>query len=217
MTQIWNIPGKGVNIMLEVYLVRHGQTLWNQERRTQGQIDISLSENGINQAELLSDRLADISFDSIYASDLKRAFQTAEIIAEKHGLKVVPIKEFREINMGVWQGLTWEEIEEKYPDAARVWREKPSLANIPECEGIYNAAERVLKAFRALTEKHKHDNRILIVSHGLVIGVLFCLLHDIHVDNFRLQFGQGNTAVNIIEYDGEKFNSTLINCTKHYD
>ena len=201
--------------MLEIYLVRHGQTLWNQEHRTQGQLDISLSENGVNQAELLRDRLAGLSFDSIYASDLKRAFLTAEIIAERHNLTVIPIEEFREINMGLWQGLTWDEITEKYPDKAKIWRNRPSLANIPEYEGIDHAAQRVLKAFRALTEKHRSDDRILIVSHGLVIAVLFCLLQDVDLDDFWKRFRQGNTAVNVIKFDGIKFCPALINCTEH--
>lgn len=201
--------------MLEVYLVRHGQTLWNQEHRTQGQLDIALSENGIKQAELLRDRLVDVSFDSIYASDLQRAFRTAEIIAQRHDRAVIPIKEFREINMGLWQGLTWDEISENYPDEAKIWRNQPSLVSIPESEGIYNAAERVLLAFQALTEKHKSDQRILIVSHGLVIAVLFCLLEDVPIDTFWRKFRQGNTAVNVIENIRDKFSPTLINCTKH--
>lgn len=201
--------------MLEIYLVRHGQTLWNQEHRTQGQLDICLSENGVNQAELLRDRLADLSFDSIYASDLKRAFRTAEIIAERHNIAVIPIKEFREINMGLWQGLTWDEITKKYPDEAEVWRNQPSVASIPEYEGIDYAAERVQHAFQTLTEKHKSDQRILIVSHGMVIAGLFCLLENVHLDDFWVQFRQGNTAVNVIKYDGGRFKSTLINCTKH--
>lgn len=202
--------------MLQIYLVRHGLTPWNLEKRFQGSKDISLSEEGIRQAEQTRDRLQDVAFDAIYASSLKRAFETAEIIAEPHGIKVTPLDQLQEICMGVWEGLTWDEIQEQQPEVHRIWVEKPTMAPIPESEGVSKAARRANQAFRELAEKHKDDQQILIVSHGLINACILCQIEEMELDDWY-QMRQGNTAVNIIEYDGNKFDLKLVNCTKHCD
>ena len=99
-----------------VYLVRHGETAWNRERRFQGHQDVPLSPAGLFQAERLAQRLKSETFDAVYSSDLKRAVQTAEIVARELALPVVTLKGLRERSMGEWEGLTQEEVAARFPD-----------------------------------------------------------------------------------------------------
>jgi len=90
----------------KIILVRHGQTLWNNIGKYQGHTDVPLSKTGIEQASKVAKRLKNDKITAIYSSDLKRAKQTAEIIALEHNLPVITNTRFREINFGVWEGKT---------------------------------------------------------------------------------------------------------------
>jgi broad specificity phosphatase PhoE len=150
--------------MLHLMLVRHGETEWNVQRRYQGQSDVPLSELGRRQAELVAERLAGQAFDAVYASDLKRAWETAAFIAEKRNLKVLPELRLRELKFGILEGLTFEEAEEQYPDMVAAWLE--DFNNTPqgaETIDLFNA--RVVSLLDEL--KSKHDNEVvLLVGHG---------------------------------------------------
>ncbi|MCK4259940.1 MAG: histidine phosphatase family protein [Halanaerobiales bacterium] len=202
--------------MLEIYLLRHGVTPWNVERRFQGSQDILLSEEGVRQAEKARDRLIDLEFDAIYSSDLKRAYQTAEIIAKPHGIDVIPLEGIREINMGDWEGMLWDDIQREYADIHQVWVERPTMAAVPNGEGVIKAHQRAFRTFIELAQKHISDQRILVVAHGLINGTILCRIDEMSLDEW-FQMRQGNTAVNIIQFDGKEFCSTLINCTKHIE
>lgn len=202
--------------MLEIYLIRHGLTLWNAEKRFQGHRDIPLSAEGVEQAKRVSKRLKALRIDAVYSSDLWRAYQTAQMIAEPHAISVIPVSEFREIHMGDWEGLTLDEIKGRYAEIFSVWRERPTEAGVPGCEGISNLAARALRGFRTLAEKHRNGERIIIVGHGLLNAVLLTQLANGDLDRCH-QVKQGNTAVNIITYDGTDFCCTLLNSTTHCD
>ena len=105
--------------MTEFLLVRHGETNWNRDRRFQGHADPGLNRTGREQARALADELAGEPIVAIYASDLARARETAEIIGERVAAPVVLDRELREIDVGEWQGLTWPEVEERYPEGVR--------------------------------------------------------------------------------------------------
>src|SRR5262249_58138144 len=100
-------------------LARHGETDWNRARRWQGHADRPLTERGRAQAVALAERLADIALDAIYASDLRRARETADFVAARQGLAVLELRELREVDVGSWEGLTREEAEETFPEGYR--------------------------------------------------------------------------------------------------
>ncbi|SHI45660.1 Histidine phosphatase superfamily (branch 1) [Desulfofundulus thermosubterraneus DSM 16057] len=114
-----------------IYLVRHGETIWNAELRFQGHSDTALSPRGLEQARALARRLRGENFSAFYASDLQRALNTARILAEPHGLPVVPLKALREINFGAWEGLTVAEIKNRYPRELQQWWHDPLHTRVP--------------------------------------------------------------------------------------
>src|SRR6266545_5850147 len=103
--------------MTTILLVRHGETDWNAERRVQGHSDTPLNETGRAQAVALADALEGKEIDAVYSSDLLRAHETARIVAKRRGLEVTAIRDLRERNFGTWEGLTDEEIFDRFPHA----------------------------------------------------------------------------------------------------
>lgn len=157
--------------MLQVYLVRHGETVWNAERRIQGQSDSPLTEKGEQQAWQVGERVKHLGITHIIASDLGRTRRTAEIIADACGCSVTLDPRLRELNMGVLEkrpldGLTTEEEQ---------WR--AALVNgteggrIPEGESMTEMATRMHAALNACLDLPA-GSRPLLVSHGMALGAL---------------------------------------------
>jgi broad specificity phosphatase PhoE len=130
-------------------LVRHGETDWNAEGRLQGHSDRPLNDHGRRQAKDLADRLAGESIDAIYASDLARAKETAEIVGQRLGLPVVVDADLREKNWGNWEGLTGDE--------------RLNVEYVGETTEEHR--ERMLRAVERIRERHP-DQRIVVVTHG---------------------------------------------------
>ena len=116
--------------MTTFYFVRHGETSWNALHRMQGRADIPLSERGKKQASFASDFFRNIKIDSIYASPLKRAFETASIIRGKRKIPIIPEKGLMEAALGRWDGHTPEEIDELYPGEYDMWRYTPGEVRV---------------------------------------------------------------------------------------
>ncbi len=155
--------------MTELLLVRHGETDWNAERRWQGHADPPLNEQGRTQARELADRLAGERVDAVYASDLRRARETAEIVAERLGAEVHSLPELREIDVGNWSGLTTAEIGERFPGALE--RMKEHGYGWRDGETPPQLAERVLGAVRRIAAEHP-AGRVLVVGHGGTIRAI---------------------------------------------
>ena len=114
--------------MVKITLIRHGQTDWNVARLIQGQSDIPLNQVGIEQAKALSQTIVNEKFDAIYASDLSRAAQTANILAEALYMPVHPDQRLREICQGVWEGMSFDEVKTKYTEDYNRGSEDPAYA-----------------------------------------------------------------------------------------
>ena len=144
--------------MTVILLARHGQSDWNRERRWQGHADRPLTDEGKRQAGALADRLEDIPVDAIYSSDLRRARETAEVVAERRGLEIHERSELREVDVGSWSGLTRDEAEERFPeDFARWLRGGPGWR---DGESYEEMSRRVLKAIGTIVADHP-DGRVL--------------------------------------------------------
>jgi broad specificity phosphatase PhoE len=166
----------------EILLARHGETEWNVERRWQGHADVPLNALGRDQAHDLAARLAGEHVDAIYASDLSRARETAEIVGAALGVAVRTLRELREIDVGSWSGRTTDEIQREDPGARD--RVRDHGYGWEGGETPAQMAARVVAAVRRLAAEHP-DERILIVAHGGVIRALGAAAAGIDYAEYR--------------------------------
>ena len=177
--------------------MRHGESTWNREHRIQGQLDPPLSERGRAQAELLARRLAPSKPEAIYASDLRRALETAAPIAAATGVEVQPLAALREIFLGEWEGLQTAEVAERFPEAWAGWTVEPNWDLVPGGEGASAFEERVGGALDGVLQRHPHGEAI-VVTHG---GVVQLALHRIVGKPSRglFPFRISNASITLIE------------------
>ncbi|MGI6551394.1 MAG: histidine phosphatase family protein [Syntrophomonadales bacterium] len=199
---------------MRLILVRHGSTIWNAEGKYQGTMDVPLSDKGRQEAQMVAERLRDEDITAIYSSDLVRARETAEIIARPHGLPVKVIPEFGEINFGDWEGLTAQEIREKFGEEVyRTWLEDPINADISGGDRITDFAERVVKGFNQVIEAHP-DDTVVLATHGGALMALGCHLHGEDLNCFR-KYYHHNAAISVVEVEGDVCRFVHLNYQEH--
>lgn len=166
---------------MELFLIRHGQTNWNKEKKIQGSIDISLNDVGIKEA---TDR-ADYFFknniipDAIYCSNKKRAIESATLIAKKFSLKPIVIENLEEMNLGLWEGKTWKEVQRQYPKELSIFESKDcKYFSSHNGESYVDVAYRVIKELKNICNKEKNKKNIFVVTHGAVIMTIRLFLED---------------------------------------
>lgn len=179
-----------------IYLIRHGQTNWNKERRFQGIKDINLNETGRKQATQLEEALTHIDFDRVVSSDLSRARETAEILARGRNLEVETDVLLREIHFGDWEGLNFATIEARFPVEARMWLDDPGSLTVPGGESFEAMAQRVWERFLFWTEREDY-RKMAIVSHGGTTAAMICKILGEPIASMW-QYVQANTAVNVV-------------------
>ena len=188
----------------KIYLIRHGETEGADARRYKGHIDVPLSENVIYPVSIFSFYICTFvgprrpgPLQAVYCSGLSRAVKSAEIIAEPYGLQPVVVEDLKERSFGVWEGMSFDEIKEEYPDAFTAWAENPLKFSPMEGESTLDVKDRALRVFNEITEKHNGDS-IAIVAHGGINRVILCELLGIPLENiFRIE--QDFAALNVIE------------------
>ncbi|WP_069997106.1 histidine phosphatase family protein [Cellulosilyticum sp. I15G10I2] len=195
-------------------LIRHGETKWNTLGKFQGRQNIDLSERGALQAELLGKHLNG-NFNAIYSSPLNRALSTAEILCKDLSFAPIPLGNLTEIHFGTWEGLTYKEIEQNYPEHFSAWRTDEKIAPMYDGElSIYNASLRAKACVLDIASKHPNE-KVVIVSHGGLIKAALIGLFGWNMTMYH-QIALGNTCINTIKFD-EKLSPLLIglNDTNH--
>ncbi|MBN1415916.1 MAG: histidine phosphatase family protein [Bacteroidales bacterium] len=181
-----------------VYLVRHGETHWNLEQRLQGQLDSPLTEEGIRQATAMAGKLSGIRFDAIYSSDLERARHTAQIITSRFDRITIRYdNRIRERHFGSFQGLTWKEIAEKFPDEAARELSRDPMNKAPGGESKHQLLARTVDFFDDIATGHPGE-RVLVISHGGVLNVWIRHVLQLPFETPR-RFHLPNAAINIFE------------------
>lgn len=193
-----------------VFIVRHGETDYNVEHRWQGHLDVPLNYNGQQQAQLLANYLQPEAIDAIFASDLRRAYATAQAIAHSKGLSVIADSRLREINLGVFQGMTNLQIEKAYPEDKLQWDSNNDFAPL-KGESRYQVQKRAYEAWLEITNQ-EDMNTVLLVAHGGTIRMLLEKIFPERTQRIKLH----NTSVSIIERGGDMiWFPTALNITPH--
>ncbi len=199
--------------MTRIIFVRHGETEWNKEHKIQGQTDIRLSKEGIEQAKKLAERLKNEKIDAIYTSTLSRTIDTAKEINKYHNLKIEKCRELDEINFGIFEGMTWEEVNKKYPDIQNERNKDIYNYEIAKGESYKQLWERVHKKILEIERRYPKGN-ILIVGHGgakivMLMNFLNKTFNEVRKDDIK------NASLTIFNIEKGKVEFHTINDGSH--
>lgn len=198
-----------------VYLIRHGETEWNTTMKFQGITDIPLSEHGRQQAVSLGVRLAGLKLDAFYASDLIRAYETAEIISNHHGMPVKTVPGLREMNFGAWEGLTNTELMVHYASEIKQWLDNPFSVKIPGGETYSELIDRSVNSIKEILARHS-DGQVVVVSHGGPIRSIAGSVLGIDLSKYWL-LKLNNGSLSILDFPDWKHGALLLfNDCSHY-
>lgn len=172
---------KPAQLWTEFWMVRHGQTDWNVEGRIQGRTDRPLNEVGIQQAKNLAEKIKNEKFAAVYSSKKIRAKKTADILAEALGMEVITMDGLEERNLGNWEGMTYPQIQEKYPLEFSTRHDRPGEYAPPNGETVNEMNARFQKALQKIAKQHPGE-KVLLVSHGACIAAYFCYANKLSMN-----------------------------------
>ena len=189
---------------ISLCLLRHGETLWNQEKRWQGQADVPLTEVGIEQARSLALQLRKEGkpIAAVHTSPLSRAFNTAEIVADALGLRPVLAPHWSEWNVGTWSGLTTEEVVARHGEE---WGRLRAGEDLPRGGGetLAQFQQRVLRGVELIAEKHAGE-RVVVVTHRRPIGTLLLHCRGLPANRYRDVERIGNGSLTEVAFQNGK-------------
>lgn len=188
---------------MELYIIRHGETDWNKEKRLQGRSDTELNAYGIELAQITAEALKDINFDCIYSSPLKRAYKTAEIIRRHREIEIKTDERLKEISFGVMEGVPMKER----PESFQKFFTDPANYVAPNGGESYEELVARTKDFieDVVVTNSKTMERMLIVAHGALNKALMLNLNHDEIKNFWEGIFQRNCCVNIFSVNGKDF------------
>jgi broad specificity phosphatase PhoE len=201
--------------MTTLIFIRHGQSLANSEVKFAGHSDFDLSDLGKKQAVLAAEFIKEnYKIDKIYSSDLLRAYNTARPIAEKLNMDIIATQRFREIRAGLWEGLTFAEIAEKFPQEYGVWKNNFSMAKCPEGESAEDVYKRISKVVDDISIENP-DKTILIAAHATVIRACECRARGFNEKQMGMVEFSHNASINIYCHDGKDLFAKETNIIAH--
>ena len=200
--------------MTRLIIVRHAESTLNCENRIQGHKDSCLTGKGLRQARLLAGRIKNFKVDKIYSSDLGRAYATTREIARRIKLPIIQDPLLREINLGLWEGRTPDEVDKLYDRGYQRWLKKPSSIRIPEAEHIVHFRRRVVGRIKKIAAQNR-GKTVLLVTHGGVITALLAYWLKADLDNLLLNLQIDNTSLTFVEESGKKARLRFINNISH--
>ena len=195
-----------------VLAIRHGETAWNVDTRIQGQLDIPLNDTGRWQADRLARAVAEEGISAVYSSDLLRAYETAESVARGCGQPIVPDTGLRERGFGVFEGMTFREIEQRWPEQSERWRKRDPGFGPEGGEALRDFYARCVATATRLAAAHPGET-IALVAHGGVMDSLYRAASRIALDAPR-SWQLGNASINRLLYTPQGF--TLVGWSDTY-
>jgi len=172
--------------MLNVWVIQTGATQWRAADRLGGTGQLPLTDDGAGALAAHLQTLRDVQLDAVLADDSEAARQSADLVSERLGGKVRLVEGFRDVEMGLWEGLTVKQVRQRYPKVYRQWRELPASVRPPDGEDFASAFERVVAAVRGALRK-RGRRRVAVVASPIVAGLLRCWLLDRAVDTIWQQ------------------------------
>ncbi len=186
--------------MTRLYFIRHGESVSNVINTFTGQLNAELSEIGREQARRTAAYLREMPLDAVYTSDLSRAYETGQIVAELHGLTAIPSPRLREIDGGLWQGEKYDELENLFPDSYGLWRRQLGVAAAPEGESVAQVQQRVRAYVEAIVRSHP-DQHVCIATHATPIRSMECIWRGVPLEEMHTIPWVSNASVTIVDYD----------------
>jgi broad specificity phosphatase PhoE len=185
---------------VRLIIVRHAQTVWNASGRIQGQADPPLSEGGRTQCQAVADRLAAVSIQAIFSSDLVRARETAAAIALRHpGLEARLDPDLREINLGQWEGADRKSLKRNWPDLYAIWSVRPSWDLVPGGEGAAPFKARSIGAVGRAAAAVAADQTVAVVTHIGVVRTLLSTMVGADASELRWPWAIDNTGITTVD------------------
>lgn len=201
--------------MAQLILIRHGETLWNQQHRMQGHSDSPLTENGMRQARQLAQRLGQIEFQALYSSDSGRALETARCIAAVTGHEIIVDARLRERSFGVFEGLTGKEMYTLHPDHFERFKTRDPEYVMPGGESAIAFRERALGCLQEIVGRHAGEV-VVVVTHGLVLDMVYRSAYRIDLDAPRT-FELVNAGINRCRYHKDAWRVEVWGESGHLD
>ena len=199
---------------MNIFLVRHGETEWNNQGRFQGQVDVTLNPTGIAQSLDIAKASFTWNLSAIYASPLIRTMQIADEIGKQIGLPVMSDNRLMELSLGELEGITGQEMRNNWAEIYESWRTDPGYTTLPGGESLSELQKRGWDFFLEKESQHQHDPAILFVSHNFTIRCIISHLLGIPWSHFHMTH-LDLSAVSVIETDGNTRKLKRYNSTSH--
>jgi broad specificity phosphatase PhoE len=198
--------------MTKIVLVRHGETEWNVGEVFRGRIDVELNETGLKHAGLLAAYLSIWKIDAVYSSPLKRALKTAEVIARYHQLDVQVAPGLIDFDYGEWQGLSHQEVKDKYRELYAAWLKHPQQVKMVDGDSLDEVRKRAMEVLEGVIAKY--EGSVVLVSHRVVNKVLICALLGLDNSHFW-NIGQDACGITNFVCENKRFILTRHNDTSY--
>ncbi|MDD3428523.1 MAG: histidine phosphatase family protein [Oscillospiraceae bacterium] len=189
---------------MDLILTRHGETDWNAQKRVQGSRDIPLNQTGVKQAFALAQNLsAGKRPQKVYTSKQLRAKETGQIVARELHIPCEEAAGIEEMNLGLWEGLSWQQIEQQYPADLQRWINNRRYQPTPQGESYQDTLERVLPALQKIVSGKEES--VLVVTHSAIIMALMAYLNDTPFETMRQSYTLKNAEVVILNSEAYTF------------
>ncbi|TET39500.1 MAG: histidine phosphatase family protein [Dehalococcoidia bacterium] len=200
---------------MRLILVRHGETQWNRENRVLGHTEIKLNEEGRKQVESVALALREEKVAAIYCSPLKRTRETAEAIARFHQVGVEVDEAFKEMDAGELDGLTYEEMRDRYGDFLREWIRDAASLRMPGGESLAQVQQRAWQGVEGIIDRNP-EGVVIVVSHNFAILCIICRALGLDLSQFR-RLRLNVASISILNFGGWGIQLELFNDTCHLE
>ena len=199
---------------MQLHLIRHGQTDWNTQRRIQGQLETELDATGRDQAKARGKTFVDMPLHAVYSSSSVRTRQTTELILGSRTDSVVFRDELKEINLGVWQGRFWSDVESTDPDMVQALNFAEPSFNVEGAESYHDLQRRGVKAIERILDEHQNapsNSNILVVSHGALLKTIIAHYTNVPLSELPSYPSLPNCCHSILLYKDNSARFTVFN------